>query len=335
MNSDAAKQFKFGLFLLLCVIIVGTIGYEIIETEWTILDSFYMTIITISTTGFREVKDLSQIGRMFTIFLIISGVLTIAYTGGKAAQLLIETQVLRRRKMSKELEKIANHYIVCGYGRMGREICEGLAENNAPFVVVENDPKKIEMVKEHNYLFIDGDATNDEILIKAGLKKAKGLVAVIKTDAENVFATLSARELNPEIFIVVRAVEEGTEKKLITAGANRVVKPYELGGNRMVQLLLRPGVMDFIDGVARNKNVEISLEEISLKSDSPLIGKSLIDSPIRKDLNIIIVAISRKDGHFIYNPKSDTKFEVDDKLIAIGEQSNLSKLTELCIKNNK
>jgi voltage-gated potassium channel len=270
---------------------------------------------------------------MFTVFLIISGVLTIAYAGGKAAQILIETQVLRRRKMSKELENISGHYIVCGYGRMGRQICDGLVENSVPFVVVENDPKKLEMIKENNLLFIDGDVTKDEILVKAGINRAKGLVAVIRTDAENVFATLSARELNPEIFVVARAVEEGTDKKLITAGANRVVKPYELGGNRMVQLLLRPGVMDFIDGVARNKNVEISLEEITLNAGSPLVGKSLIDSPIRKDLNIIIVAISRSDGHFIYNPRSDTKFEVDDKLIAIGEQGNLSQLTELCLKN--
>lgn len=333
MNIDAAKQFKFGLLLLFLVIIVGTVGYEILEENWTLLDSFYMTIITISTTGFREVKDLSQSGRMFTVFLIISGVLTIAYTGGKAAQILIETQVLRRRKMSKELEKISDHYIVCGYGRMGRQICEGLVENQVPFVVIENDQKKLTTIKELNLLFIEGDATNDEILIKAGIKRAKGLVAVIRTDAENVFATLSARELSPEIFVVARAVEDGTEKKLITAGANRVVKPYELGGNRMVQLLLRPGVIDFIDGVARNKNVEISLEEITLNEGSILVGKSLSNSPVRKDLNIIIVAISRNDGNFIYNPKSDTKFEVNDKLIAIGEQTNLSKLTELCLKN--
>lgn len=333
MNIDAAKQFKLGLLLLFLVIIVGTVGYEILEVNWTLLDSFYMTIITISTTGFREVKDLSQPGRMFTVFLIISGVLTIAYTGGKAAQILIETQVLRRRKMSKELEKISDHYIVCGYGRMGRQICEGLVENHVPFVVIENDQKKLTIIKELNLLFIEGDATNDEILIKAGIKRAKGLVAVIRTDAENVFATLSARELSPEIFVVARAVEDGTEKKLITAGANRVVKPYELGGNRMVQLLLRPGVIDFIDGVARNKNVEISLEEITLNEGSILVGKSLSNSPVRKDLNIIIVAISRNDGNFIYNPKSDTKFEVNDKLIAIGEQNNLSKLTELCLKN--
>ncbi|MBU2494593.1 MAG: potassium channel protein [Bacteroidetes bacterium] len=333
MNIDAAKQFKLGLLLLFLVIIVGTVGYEILEVNWTLLDSFYMTIITISTTGFREVKDLSQPGRMFTVFLIISGVLTIAYTGGKAAQILIETQVLRRRKMSKELEKISDHYIVCGYGRMGRQICEGLVENQVPFVVIENDQKKLTIIKELNLLFIEGDATNDEILIKAGIKRAKGLVAVIRTDAENVFATLSARELSPEIFVVARAVEDGTEKKLITAGANRVVKPYELGGNRMVQLLLRPGVIDFIDGVARNKNVEISLEEITLNEGSILVGKSLSNSPVRKDLNIIIVAISRNDGNFIYNPKSDTKFEVNDKLIAIGEQTNLSKLTELCLKN--
>lgn len=332
MKSSAFNQFRFGLVSLFVIIVVGTLGYEIIEEDWDLLDSFYMTVITISTTGFKEVKNLSTEGRILTIFLIISGVLTIAYTGGKAAQILVETQLFRRRRMSKELENISGHYIVCGYGRMGKHICDGLKYNKMPFVVIENDLKKIEIIDELGYLFINGDATSDEIFIKAGVKRAKGLVAVIGSDAENVFATLSAKQLNPDIYVVSRAVEEGTESKLKTAGASRVVKPYDLGGNRMVQLLIRPGVIDFIDGVARRRDLNISLEEINLSENCSLVGTELKDSPIRKDLNIIIVAIHRKSGSLFYNPKSDTKFEVGDKLIAIGEKDNLAKLNEICLQ---
>ncbi len=332
MHSHAAAQLKIGLFALASIIIIGTVGFEIIEEDMTILDSFYMTIISITTTGFKEVHDLSAAGRVFTIFLIITGVLAIGYTGGKGAQIIIEKQVFRRRRMSRKLDVIGNHYIVCGYGRMGKQVCESLTENEVAFVVIENDEKEIELLIDKNYLFVNGDATADDTMRKAGIDRAKGLVACIQSDAENVFATLSAKELNPEVYVVARAVDEGTESKLQKAGANRVVKPYELGGNRMVQLLLRPGVIDFIDDVAKDKNIDISLEEINLNSKSTLIGKTLVDSPIRRDLNIIIVAISRKSGKFIYNPKSTEAFEDGDKLIAIGEKGSLKKLTEYCLK---
>lgn len=330
MASKAPAQIRVGLLTILIVIMTGTFGYHIIEEDWSIFDSFYMTVITISTTGFREIRELSQAGRLLTVFLILGGVSAIAYTGGRAVQLLVETQVFRRRRMSKKLDGLNNHYIVCGYGRMGMQICEGLYENNVPFVVIENNQQKIEKLEEREFLYVNGDATIDEVLLNAGIKKAKGIVAVIKTDADNVFTTLSAKQHNPDVFIVARAIDDGTEPKLMKAGADRVVKPYELGGNRMVQLLLRPGVMDFIDGVARNRDVEISLEEIHVPDSSPLIGKTLMDSPVRRDLNIIIVAISRSDGTFIYNPGGSTQFKEGDKLIAIGEHNNLNKLTELC-----
>ena len=329
MYKKALQQLKFGFALLLLIVVIGTGGYSLLE-GWNLLDSFYMTIITISTTGYKEVSPLSEAGRLFTVFLIVAGVTVLAYTGGKVAQLFVETQVFRRRRMSKKLEELSNHYIVCGYGRMGRSIAEGLLNSNVPFVVIENDPRKIEMLLERGLLFVNGDATNDDILIVAGVKRAKGLVAVIRTDAENVFATLSAKELNPGIFVVARAVDDGTESKLRKAGANRVVLPYELGGNRMVQLLLRPGVIDFIETVAKNSKVDISLEEIYVSETSSLIGMTLLDSPIRKQLNIIIVGIAREDGEFIYNPKSTSVINKGDRLIAIGEADNLLKLAGLC-----
>ncbi len=334
MIQNIIRQLKFGFGALFIIIAVGTIGFEMIETEWDFLDSFYMTIITISTTGFKEVKPLSTEGRVLTIFLIISGVLTMAYTGGKAAQILIENQIFRRRRMAKNLDVIRDHYIVCGYGRSGRQICDSLVENKFSFVVIENDREKIEKIIEKNFLFVHGDASNDEILIKAGVERAKGLVSVVRTDAENVFTTLSAKGINPDLFIVARAIEEDTEAKLRKAGANRVVKPYELSTARMINLLLRPGIIDFIDNVARHEKRLISMEEIVVNSNSKLTGKTLQESAIRQDLNIIIVGINRGEGDFIYNPVSSSIIEADDKLIAIGEESNLQKLAELCNMNH-
>ncbi len=327
---DISRSIKTGLFTLIAIILTGTFGYYFLEDGFSLFDSFYMTIITISTTGFKEVRDLSFSGRILTVLLIITGVTTIAYISGRVIQILIETQILRRRRMDKKLEAIGSHHIICGYGRMGKFICDDLVEHNVPFVVIENDPDKLELLAEKGFLFVNGDATKDEDLLRTGIQRAKGLVAVLNSDADNVFATLSARELNPSIYVVARANEEGTEPKLKKAGADRVVLPYELSGTRMVQLLVRPGVMDFIDGIAKSKDYHIGLEEIYVSENSPLLNIELISSPIRKELNIIIVAIYKNRGKLIYNPKSDTKIELGDKLIAIGETSNLNKLNELC-----
>ena len=327
-----AKQLKISLIILAATILGGTLGYYFIETDFSIFDAFYMTIITISTTGFREVRDLSDSGRFLTIFVIIAGVVLLAYSGSRALQILIETQVFRRRKMSKQLDELEGHYIVCGYGRMGSSICEGLKLAKKPFVIIEKDQEKVEELLEFGYLFINGDATDDDDLIKAGIKRAKGLVATTRTDAENVFTTLSAKQLNPNVFVVARAVEEESESKLKKAGADRVVKPYELGGNRMIQLLLRPGVAEFIDGVIRDSNLDIALEEVKVLETSPLVGKSLNETPIREELDIIVIAIQKDDGKFIYKPKSWEKIAAGDKLIATGQSSNLTELSELCLK---
>lgn len=329
MDQSAFKKLQIGLLLIATIIMSGSFGYMLIE-GWNFFDSFYMTIITISTTGFKELKPLSKPGMVLTVGLIIFGVLAIAYTGGRGLQVLVESQILRRRRMTKKLESITNHYIICGFGRMGKQIAEHLLENDLGFVVIENEPNNVIKLSELGYLFIDGDATDDDALIKAGVSRAKGLVAVLSTDAENVFTTLSSRELNKNIFIVARAIDEGTEGKLKKAGANRVVKPYELGGNRMVQLLLRPGVTDFIEGIARKKEVDISLEQIVISDGSSLIGMTLSESPIRSELNIIIIAIDKSQGKFVYNPQSSARIEIGDKLIAIGQSENLTKLTKLC-----
>ena len=329
MEIGAFKKLQVGLGIILAIILTGTFGYMFIE-GWTLFDSFYMTIITISTTGFKELRPLSTAGMVLTVGLIITGVLALAYTGGRGVQVLVESQILRRRKMNRKLEAISGHYVICGFGRMGKQIAEHLLEHKLGFVVIENEPNNVSKLSELGYLFVNGDATDDDALVNAGVQRAKGLVAVLSTDAENVFTTLSARELNENIFIVARAIDEGTEGKLKKAGADRVVKPYELGGNRMVQLLLRPGVTDFIEGIARKRDVDISLEQIVVCKGSELTGLTLAESPIRRELDIIIIAIDKSGGNFVYNPQSSTKIEAEDKLIAIGQVENLNKLNKMC-----
>ena len=324
-------QLKIALAMLLGVIAFGSLGYMIIE-GWNLLDSVYMTIISITTTGYREVYPLSQLGKMFTLLIIILGVVTIAYAGGRLAQLFVESYLFRRRKMVKQLSTLENHYIICGYGRMGKKICQELEENKAKFVVIEKNPTEIENLRIKDYLFVEGDATDDDILTQAGIKKAKGMVAVLHTEAENVFTTLSSRALHPKIFIVARAVEEETESKLLKAGANRVVKPYEIGGHRMTQVLLRPGVVDFIDIIAREKRIDLHIEEIEVKDGSILVGQTLAQSPIRNKLNIIIVAIFQADGKVTYNPQSNTVIQKDNKLIVIGEEKNIQQLITMAAK---
>lgn len=329
MEVEAFRKLQIGLGIILIIILTGTFGYMMIE-HWTFFDSFYMTIITISTTGFKELRPLSTPGMILTVGLIIFGVLAFAYTAGRGAQLLIESNILRRRKMNKKLQAISGHYVICGFGRMGKQIAEHIFENKLEFVVIENEPNNISILSELGYLFVNGDATDDDILVNAGVRRAKGLVAALSTDAENVFTTLSSRELNENLFIVARAIDEGTESKLKKAGADRVVKPYELGGNKMVQLLLRPGVSDFIEGIARRRNIDISLEQIVVGKGSSLIGLTLAESPIRSELDIIIIAIDKSGDKLVYNPQSSTKIEVEDKLIAIGQVENLNKLNKIC-----
>jgi voltage-gated potassium channel len=326
--NKTIREIKIGIIILSLVILLGAIGYSIIE-EWNFFDSVYMTIITITTTGFKEVHPLSNAGKVFTILIIIFGVGSLAFIGGKAFQTLIETQYLRKRRMTKKIEELHDHFIVCGYGRMGRYICEELTHEKVDFVVIENNPDNFDRLAKLGYLFVNEDATSDEALLNAGVKRAKGLVAVLMTDAENVFATLSAKVLNPNIFIVARAVQEETESKLIKAGANRVVKPYEIGGTRMAELLLRPGVVEFIDIVARERKFDLNIEQIDVMPNSNLLNKSLAELPIRKDLNIIIVSVFKKDGRVIFNPISSTVIESEDKLFALGEKSSLLKLRDL------
>jgi len=330
MIGTSIKNLRNGILVLFLIILAGTSGFMLIE-GWNFPDSLYMTIITITTTGFEEVHQLSTEGEIFTLILLLISFGTVIYIGSMGVQILIESTFFRRKKMQNKIEKLSNHYIVCGFGRMGNHICTDLKNAGVPFVVIENNPETQKKLDETEYLYDIGDASSDSTLLRTGVNKAKGLVAVLSSDAENVFTTLSAKSLNPNIFVVARSIDEGTESKLRKAGADRVVKPYELGGTRMAEILLRPGVMDFIDVVAGNKKIDIQIEEITVKTGSSMHKKTLAELPaLRNELNVIIVAIQNEEkGIFIYNPKGDTIVDEENKLIAIGEPLSLGKLKEL------
>ena len=324
---DPLKKIKFSLLSLIILIGGGTFGYSAIE-DWNLFESLYMTIITLTTVGYNEVHNLSHQGQIFTIFLIIFGVGTIAYTIGSMIQFMVEGQlhqILGRKKVQKQIGRLQGHYIICGYGRIGRLISREFASKPTPFIVVENDPKRCQRLADDGHLFIEGDATQDEILERAGIHQAKGLITAVTSDAANVFIILTARGMNPELFIMARASEEGAEVKLVRAGANKVVSPYTIGANRMAQAILRPLVVDFIDIATGHKNISLQMEEIPVAPESRLVGKDLIQSGIRKELGLIIVGI-KHDGEMIFNPAANTIIEAGNTLIALGEYPEIQKL---------
>ncbi|MEJ2698612.1 MAG: NAD-binding protein [Desulfuromonadales bacterium] len=328
---NPVRHLRFSLLILLATVGLGTAGYTLIE-GWSPFDSLYMTVITLATVGFREVHDLSPQGKAFTMVLIVFGAGIIAYTVGSLIQFMMEGQlrsILGRRKLEKQIEKLQGHYIVCGYGRIGTLICKEFRVKPIPFVVVEKDPAAAEKLNAEGFLFVRGDATDDETLVSAGIRQARGLITAVTSDTENVYITLTARGLNPDLFILARAGEEGSEKKLKRAGASKVISPYIIGASRMAQAVLRPSVVDFIEIATAGENLELQLEEIQVTAVSSLVSKTLVSSGIRRDWGIIIVGIKKKEGEMLFNPASDTLIEAGDILITLGQKAAIQNLEEV------
>jgi voltage-gated potassium channel len=327
MNS--LRRLIWSIGALVAIVFIGTIGYEVIE-GWSLLDSIYMTITTITTVGFREVHPLSDAGRIFTIFVIIGGVGGALYVLTNIMAYLLEGQfgiTMGRRRMKNRIAKLKDHFILCGYGRVGQEIAQAFSEEGVPFVIIANDQQHIARAEKEGYLCLFGDATSDEVLKEAGIERAHGLVAAVGTDTDNTFITLSARELRPDLFIEARSSSPEAEGKLRRAGADRIISPHAIGGRRMAMLALRPAVVDFIDTVTYGRGRELELENVDVGSGSQLVGRTMEQA--RSKVGITVLAMRKKGGKLLPNPPGEEIIEEGDRLIVIGTKKRLAALESI------
>lgn len=326
MNST--KNVILSSLLVILTLILGTAGYMLIE-NWGLLDSLYMTVITISTVGYSEVHPVSEAGRVYTIFLVFMGVGIALFAAGAVVQFMVEGQlraVLGRKRLDKKISRLKGHYIICGYGRIGRVLCEKLRRKPMDIVVIEKDPDMIPIMEEDEVLYLSGDAADETLLKRAGIEKANGLAAVLATDTDNVFLVLTARQLSEKLFIIARASKGGTSSKLMAAGANKVESPYETGATNMAHHIIRPTVTSFLDLAFAHQRTEVQMEEIPVSKNSSMTDLMLKDSGIRQKYNLIIIAIKKHDGDMIFNPHFESIIQGGDTVIAVGENENLQSL---------
>lgn len=326
-----AYRLLLPLVVLGALLAVGTLGYRILG-GWSFMDALYMTVITITTVGFHEVQPLGPAGRLFTMALALGGVFTAFYAAAEFIRAVVTGEirtVLGRQRMQHQLANLANHMVVCGFGRMGRLVCEEFSHAGMPFVVIDREARVLEGFSLSHGIAVVGDATADDVLRDAGVERARALVTAAASDADNLYITMSARFLSDRLFIVARAESEGAGRKLRRAGANRVVAPYMIGGHRVAQAVLRPNAMDFIELATHSQHLELQIEEVELRAGSPLVGQSLKTSPVRSELGIIVVAVKGKDGRMQFNPTPETVFEAADVLIVLGHRQQLDRLDAL------
>lgn len=299
---------------------------------WEAFDGFYMTIITLTTVGYGEVHRVSKLGRIFTIFLIIVGGGLNLYVTAALVQFFVEGRIraiMGRRRLNRKISSMKNHYIICGYGRIGRVLCQNLSKKPKDVVVIEKSEELVSVMESDRVPYICDDASKEHVLIQAGIKEAKALVAALATDIDNVFLVLTARQLNPDIFIMARSSHHDTRQKLMAAGADRVESPYEIGAVRMAMRLSRPNVTTFLDYTLGETDNKIQMDEIVVTSSSPLIGLTLKDSGIRQKFDIMVIAIKKTDGSMDFNPSFETVFESGDTIIAVGIDDNLLRFEKI------
>jgi voltage-gated potassium channel len=309
----------------------GTVGYRLIE-GWSYFDSLYMTVITLATVGYSETGKLSTGGRAFTIFLIGGGVVAIALAVQISVNYVYQSNVLGniwRRRMQQKIDRLKNHAIVCGYGNIGKHTVEQLMKLGVEFLVVDREIPDENYFNEKGIPFIAGDATDEDVLQRAGIERASTLVALVGSDADNLFITMSAVAMKPGIRVVSRAEDASARSKLLRAGADKVVLPYEIGGRRIAALVSSPSVVELLDIVMSTENMELRMVDIPVGPDSKLKGRTLVDSDIRKSTGTIVLAIRKSDGKIITNPPPDTRIELDDRLICLGTNDQVLALRKL------
>jgi voltage-gated potassium channel len=328
---DGTRQLIISILITFAIILFGSWGYMAIE-GWSFPESLYMTVITLATVGFGEVHQLSSAGQMYTILLILVGVGFLGYTGAILMQYMIEGRIriiLGRRRLDKKIDRLEDHYIVCGYGRIGRVLCLNLRQKPIDVVVIEKNPDLVPIMEEDKVLHMFGDTAEETTLLKAGIQRAKGLIAVLGSDVDNVFLVLTARQLNPKLYIMARAIYKESKSKLLAAGASAVESPYEVGAVSMAQRILRPTVTSFLDLALKYDRKDIKMEEIPVGPLSALANVMLNNSGIRQEYNLIIIAIKQKDGSMMFNPSFETRLEPGSTVIAVGQEQDLQKLEKV------
>ncbi len=315
----------FAIALLASVVLGGTIGYRLIE-GWSLWKSFYTAALAITTV---EAPPMSERAQAFTLLLLMAGVGAALYTFTLLATLVVEGGLpkrLQRRRYQRMLETVKDHFIICGYGRIGRIVARQLRQQNVPFVVIDRDPDAVSTAMEEGVLAVEADASSEEVLKRIGIDRARGFIAVVGTDAENVYAVLSARVLRPDLFIVGRAETEDATQKLKRAGADRVISPYQIGAVQIAQTALRPAVVDFVALATSSESLDLAMEEIGISAASPLANRSILEANLRQRFGVIVVGIQRQDRRIEFNPEPEKSIAVGDKLVVLGRPESLKAL---------
>jgi voltage-gated potassium channel len=319
---------RLSVVLLVLVLTFGTAGYVVIE-GWNTFDALYMTITTVTTVGYGEIHPLSRAGRVFNIGVVIFGVATVLYTFSFLMARLVEGDLHERwvrRRLKRMLDELDNHFIVCGYGRMGHIIAQEFARQSVPFVLVERDPDRMHEAIEAGFLAVEAEARSEQVLKRIGIERARVFIAAVSTDAENVYAVLTARLLRPDLFIIGRAETDDAKGKLIRAGADRVLSPYLIGGLQLAQTALRPAVVDFVQLATSSDNLELNMEQVRIGEGSSLAGRTILESTLRQRFGVVVVGIQRAAGGMEFNPSPESVMRPGDFLVVLGRASTLREL---------
>jgi voltage-gated potassium channel len=326
-----ARRFLLIIAAIVTTLLIGAIGFTVVA-DYPPFDAFYMALTTMTTVGYMEVHPLTRAGRIFNSFLIIFGVSTLFIAIGAMTQSIIEMElgdVLGKRRTKRMIDKLKDHFIICGFGRVGRGAAAELQRAGVPFVVVDINAERIERAMLAGMLAVTADSTHDDTLRQVGIERARGLVAALATDADNLFVLLSAKGLNPRIFVATRAAEEGAEEKMRRAGADAVFAPYSIAGHRLAQSLLRPHVMQFLDFTTNSLGLDVLIEQVRVAEHSEVVSKTIQEMQIRRATGVIVMAIRKRSGEMVFNPPADTAIQGGDVLIAMGKQESLHTLEHL------
>jgi voltage-gated potassium channel len=319
---------RLSVGLLAFIVAGGTVGYSLIE-GWDLWDAFYMTVISVTTVGYREVHPLSRTGQAFTVAVVTFGVATVLYTFSFLMARLVEGDLQARwmrRRHRRMLDDLTHHFIICGFGRIGQIVAREFTRQDVPFVIIERNPDRMQDAIATGYLAVEADASSEDVLGRVGISRARGFIAAVSTDADNVFAILTARLLRPDLFIIGRAETEDAKAKLIRAGADRVISPYQIGGLQLAQTALRPAVVDFVQLATSSDNLDLNMEQVQIGQDAPLAGRTIIEANLRQQFGVVVVGIQRASGAMEFNPPPESVMGVGDFLVVLGQAKNLRDL---------